>query len=81
VFAKLDLSRLHSVSLGVFRLPEAFYKKIAGLYPDEKLFASPFEQRQGMVSYPESLEQEMMGFCGERLLNYIPEGKFFPCQQ
>lgn len=79
VFAKLDLALLHSVSLGVFRLPEAFYKKIAGLYPDEKLFASPFERRQGQVSYPEGLEQEMMGFCRERLLDYIPSDKFFPC--
>lgn len=79
VFARIDLSQLHSVSLGVFRLPEAFYKKIHALYPDEKLFASPFTQTQGLVTYPEPLEQEMMGYCTEQLLRYIPAEKLFPC--
>jgi spore photoproduct lyase len=79
VFARINLDRLHSVSLGVFRLPEHFFKKIHGLYPDEKLFASPLERQQGMVSYPKQLEQDMIGFCSEQLMGYIPASKFFPC--
>lgn len=79
VFARIDLGQLHSVSLGVFRLPENFFKKIHKLYPDEKLFASPLSQQNGMVSYQTELEQEMMAYCTELLLSIIPPEKFFPC--
>jgi len=79
IFAKIDASSLHSVSLGVFRLPETFYKKIHTLYPDAPLFASPTSQNKGMVSYPDHLAQEMIGFCSEQLLSYITAEKLFPC--
>lgn len=79
VFAKIDLNQLHSVSLGVFRLPEKYFKKIHKLYPEEKLFASPLSCQQGMMSYESELEQEMMSYCSELLLSYIPKENFFPC--
>lgn len=79
VFARIKLASLHSVSLGVFRLPAAYFKKIHKLYPEEKLFASPLSQENGMVSYKPELEQEMMAYCTELLLSYIHEEKFFPC--
>ena len=83
VFSRIDLNRLHSVSLGVFRLPENFFKKVHKLYPEEKLFAGPLTHQkigqQRMVSYQPELEQEMMRYCTEQLLNYIPADKFFPC--
>lgn len=80
VFARINLQQLHSVSLGVFRLPENFFKKIHKLYPEEKLFSSPLTQQQGMVSYSSELEQEMMAYCAGLLLSYIPKEKFFPCK-
>lgn len=79
VFARLDLQQLHSVSLGVFRLPEKYFKKMHKLYPEAPLFAGPLVQQQGMVSYPAELERELRDYCTERLLSYIPKEKFFPC--
>ena len=79
VFSKINPDTLHSVSLGVFRLPDKYFKKIHKLYPEEKLFASPLESKQGMMSYKAELEEEMMAFCTTELLHYIPEEKFFPC--
>lgn len=79
VFAIINKAQLHSVSLGVFRLPEKYFKKVQKLYPDEKLFASPLDNQQGMISYRLELEQEMMHYCTEQLLSYIPEDRFFPC--
>ncbi len=79
VFSKINLAQLHSVSLGTFRLPESYFKKIHKLYPEERLFVSPLENQQGMVSYQQDLEQEMMGYCTEQLLSYIPKSVFFPC--
>lgn len=80
VFACLNPDLLHSVSLGVFRLPEQYFKKIAKLYPEEKLLASPLATQAGMVSYRAELEQAMLADCTAMLLNYIPAEKLFPCQ-
>lgn len=80
VFSSINPARLHSVSLGTFRMPEQFFKKVHRLYPDEKLFAAPFSNLHGMVSYRQELEQEMMSYCTEQLLNHIPEAIFFPCR-
>lgn len=80
VFQQVDANQVHSVSLGVFRLPEQYFKKIQKLYPDEKLMASPFQTHAGMVSYRAELENKMMQDCTEMLLQYIPESKLFPCK-
>jgi spore photoproduct lyase len=79
VFALLDISRIHSVSLGIFRLPDKYFKNIQHLYPDEKLLAGPLVNTQGQTSYQKDLEQAMLAFCTKELLNYIPQDKFFPC--
>jgi spore photoproduct lyase len=79
VFSIINVDQLHSVSLGAFRLPEKFFKKMHKLYPDERLFAGPLANQQGMVSYRQELEQEMTQYCTEQLLRFIPELKFFPC--
>jgi spore photoproduct lyase len=79
VFSRIDVDAIHSVSLGVFRLPEKYYKKMYKLYPEEKLFVSPLQQQNGMVSYKAELEQEMTDYCQQLLLDYMPEEKYFPC--
>jgi spore photoproduct lyase len=79
VFSRIKLDSLHSVSLGVFRLPEKYFKKVHKLYPEERLFASPLETRQKMTSYKTEIEQEMMQYCTEQLLSHIPTSKFYPC--
>lgn len=79
VFSQLDAQALHSVSLGVFRLPEQYFKKMHKLYPEEKLFASPLQCSNGMMSYRTDLEQAMMYDCTEMLLEYINKDQFFPC--
>lgn len=79
VFSLIKPDLLHSVSLGVFRLPEKYFKKVHKLYPEEKLFASPLETKHKMTSYKAGIENEMMQYCSEQLLTYIPKSKFFPC--
>ncbi|MBS3954044.1 MAG: DNA photolyase [Methylomicrobium sp.] len=80
VFSIIDLNQLHSVSLGVFRLPEHYFKKMHKLYPEEKLFSGPLISAEGKVSYPADLEQDMIAYCRDELLKFIPEEKYFPCQ-
>lgn len=78
-FSGLDIDRLHSVSLGTFRLPRPYYRNILRLYPDEPLYAGPFTEKDGMVSYSEALENEITAFCTRELLHYVPERVLCPC--
>ncbi|MEM7349805.1 MAG: spore photoproduct lyase family protein [Acidobacteriota bacterium] len=80
IFAAIPVESLHSVSLGPFRLPSPFFKRLERLYGDEPLVAGPFEGRGGMVSYPRELEAEMVRFCTDELLERVPRQIFFPCQ-
>ena len=75
----LDTSRLHSVSLGPFRLPRTYFRNIVRLYPDEALFAGNLTETAGMISYPQSLERDMTDFCTGELLKHVPESALFPC--
>ncbi len=79
VFARVDLQQLHSVSLGAFRMPQGFYRNTVKLYPEEKLFAGPLTEHAPMVTYTAELEQKMMAFCREKLLQLMPEEKLFLC--
>ena len=79
IFRRLDADRLHSVSLGPFRLPRGYFKAISRLYPDEPLFAGPLAETAGMLSYRQDLEHELTGFCIEELRYYVPEALLFPC--
>ena len=81
VFNAVDTALLHSVSLGSFRLPKSFYRSVARLYPDEVLFASPLEETsEGMITYREEIRADLVSFCRDALLKYVPEDKFFPCE-
>lgn len=79
VFSTLPETSLHSISLGPFRLPKPFHKKLIQLYPEEPMFAADMRVQGNLASYSETSESEMLGYCKEQILEYIPEDKFFPC--
>jgi len=79
IFARIDATRIHSVSLGNFRLPEVYYNNIYRMYPDEKLFSGQLLEENGMVSYRQELAQEMMAACNKMLEQYISNEILYPC--
>lgn len=78
VFSRLQVDGIHSVSLGVFRLPASHFKKMVKMYPQEKLFA-PISTNNKISSYRDDIAQQMVQFCSEQILQYIGRDKFFPC--
>ena len=70
-----------SVSLGSFRLPKSFFHKMAELYPEEFLFASPLETIEGIISYKANLKLQPLQYCQNEILSYVPEQKFYPCEE
>ncbi len=81
VFAKINPDLLHSVSLGSFRLPKSYFRKLEKLYPDEKLFSSPLTEENNSIGYPAEIRDDMLEFCKDIITQYIPSKKFFPCHE
>lgn len=79
VFSRLPAEALHSVSLGLFRLPRPYHRALVRLYPEEPLLAAPFEEASGLVGYRRDLAEALYADCRERLLRFVPEERFFPC--
>ncbi len=79
IFSQINTESLHSVSLGVFRMPDKFFKSLIKMHPQEKLFSAPFESSKGMTSYKHDLENEIISYCEQKLLRYIPAQKYFRC--
>ena len=79
VFSKLDPTRLHSVSLGSFRLPESYFNRMQKLYPDSLLLATHLQKYNKMVGYPKILETELYGYCEQILTEFVPKEIIYPC--
>jgi len=79
VLSAIDIEAVHSVSLGPFRLPRDFHKKMIKLYPDSKLLSAQLEYNGTHVSYPESTETAMIDWCEATLLDRIKPEQYFPC--
>ncbi len=79
VFSSLDISKVHSVSLGPFRLPKPFFKKMIRLYPESKLLAQDMGMRDGMLSYVAETESSLLRHCETELSKHISTQQYFPC--
>jgi spore photoproduct lyase len=81
IFSYVDPDKIHSISLGPFRLPKNTFKNILSLYPEEKLFAYSLEEAKELVSYPKQLENEMSSYCISLLLKHVSQEKIFACKE
>lgn len=81
LFSRLDCSRIHSVSLGSFRLPRDYFHKLQKLYPDERLLASPLADEDKKIGYPAAIRNQMLDFAAEQIQQFIEPGRFFPCHE
>ncbi len=79
VFAKLAPDSVHSISLGVFRLPKTYFERAWRLYPEEPLFAGPQAESGGMVSLPAEAEAELLGYCRRELGRWVGDDVFYQC--
>ena len=77
VFSEISLDLLHSVSIGVFRLPSVFYKRMERLYRNDPFMAQPFDTHNGVVSYPRRIEDAMKTWCFEEVNKYVHENRIF----
>lgn len=77
-FSALSADKLHSVSLGEFRLPAQFHKNLVKLYPDEDLLARETVQHDGMLSLAAGGEA-LLEALEDRLFSYVDRSRYYRC--
>ena len=77
VFSKLDADNIDSVTLGGFRLPKGFYKTMYKLHPEHWLFSAGLSEQDGMITYSEGIESEVLKNIGELCEQHIHHEKVF----
>ena len=80
VFQTLPIETIHSVTLGVFRMPKRFFQSISNLYPEEPLFSSPLSNQSSLITYDAILEKQLLNFCMRELTNFIEPERVFSCE-
>ena len=78
IFLEVDGDMIHSVTLGPMRFPKSMYEKIVKLYPTDPLFAlREMDLREGQMTYPRKIEEDLVGLVEERLSIYLPSARLF----
>ena len=80
IFEEIPHTSLHSVSLGAFRMPSGFYKKIEKQYPKEPLFAGNFTAEKGFTSYPKERELYLKQISLNLLKKWIAPEQIYTCE-
>lgn len=80
VFENLDLGKIHSITLGSFRLPKGIYKQMKKNDPKNPLLATCFESGKELVSYGEIVENKLKQFCRSKILSYVSNQLLFCCE-
>jgi spore photoproduct lyase len=76
VIEKINFKIVDSVSIGGFRLPKDYYKRMQSLFPDDPLFAAGLTQTQDkMIAYEEAIEREALAFLENLLSSDIESNK------
>ena len=77
VFTELEPERIDSVTLGGFRLPKDYYKKIRRQYPEHGLFSAGLTEHGGMITYQAGIEQEVLSTVASMVEVYMEKQKLY----
>ena len=78
IFSSLDVSQIHSVSIGEFRMPVSFHKNIARIYPDEELFAREILISDGVASLKDT-DADVIQQLETLLFEHIHPEQYYRC--
>lgn len=76
LFEEIDPSKISDISVGVFRIPKDYFKRMKKVFVNE-ITLFPYEEDQNVFTYPYELKKEMINFFLSFLSLYIPKEKIF----
>jgi spore photoproduct lyase len=77
VFAQIQIDRVHSITLGSFRLPKETHKTMQSLYPEEKLFSHSLTEKNGLITYQDNKGNALLQFCRKSIYQHAPKELLF----
>lgn len=80
VFSAVEPAECHSVSVGAFRVPRDYFKRMRKLYPAEPLFAEASYEENGMIGYPSDHQDSMLAYCSSLLDKYVSSCQHYQCR-
>ena len=69
--------RIKDASVGVFRITQAYLKRLRKQRPNSAVVQYPFINDSGVCHYGHELTERMISFAFEQLRKYLPEDKLF----
>ncbi len=76
-FEKIGEQKIEDVALGVFRINSDFLKKMKKRDIRNELLFYPYDVRDKVATYEDSLKKRMLDFTIEKLTKYIPKNRIF----
>jgi len=77
IFKKISPKDINDISLGAFRMPTDYLKKIRRNRKDSLIINYPFEITNGVYHYGEEKEKEITSFVYNKINEYIDKDKIF----
>ncbi|NLN66464.1 MAG: radical SAM protein [Clostridiaceae bacterium] len=76
-FRMIPSHRIKDASVGVFRITQAYLKRLRKQRPNSAVVQYPFINDSGVCHYGHELTERMISFAFEQLRKYLPEDKLF----
>lgn len=76
VFREIPSSQIQDISVGVFRIPKEYLKKMRKTFENE-ITLFPYIEDKEAYTYPSPIKEELLNFIISKIKNYIPENKIF----
>ncbi len=77
VASQIPMEKLVDASIGSFRIPQDYLKRMRRQEPDCAAVWFPFQRDHGVCHYPDGLMGQMEGYLFRRLKEKMPEEKIF----
>lgn len=76
-FKEVDGAKILDVSIGTFRISKEYMKRMKKNRVNSLILNYPFHCQEGVYTYSEAENQEMLDFVKEKILNYVDLEKIF----
>ena len=77
IFNSISLDCIHSITLGSFRMPKKFLKKLPNIYLDKLNLLTNLENNNKKVFYKEDIDKEILSFCKRNIEKYVDANRLF----
>lgn len=77
VFSNVPADKIFDISIGTFRMPSDYLKRIRKIRPDSDMIFYPYVCKNGYAGYPEEIEKELLNYVYTKVSQYIDKERIY----